>query len=120
LSYRSVDEFEYIYIFWKPGVTTVNRSRLSRDEWKDWGARGVWSFPSVRVNDNHEAKFPVELPRRVIKLFSEPGEVVLDCFMGSGTTATAAIKENRKFIGIEKEKKYVLLSQQQIRLNGVH
>ncbi|MGH9444441.1 MAG: DNA-methyltransferase [Terriglobia bacterium] len=110
LSYRSVDEFEYLYLFWKPGVTKFDRSRLTRDEWKEWGSRGVWKIASVRVNDDHEAKFPIELPRRVIKLLTEPGEVVLDCFVGSGTTAVAAVSENRRFIGIEKEETYFKLA----------
>jgi DNA modification methylase len=61
-SYRSVDEFEYLYFLWKPGTTTVDRSRLSPKEWAEWGSRGVWFFPSVRSNDDHEAKFPIELP----------------------------------------------------------
>lgn len=114
LSYRSVDEFEYLYVFWKPGVTTVNRSRLTRVEWRDWGARGVWQFPSVRANDDHEAKFPVELPRRAIRLLTDVGETVLDCFMGSGTTAVAAVQERRGFIGIESHGKYVELSRARV------
>lgn len=114
LSYRSVDEFEYIYIFWKPGVTKVDRKRISRKEWRDWGSRGVWTFPSVRTNDDHEAKFPVELPRRAIRLLTEPGEIVMDCFMGSGTTAIAAIREKRKFLGIELLEKYIKLAGQNI------
>jgi site-specific DNA-methyltransferase (adenine-specific) len=114
LSYRSVDEFEYLYFFWKPGITKIDRERLTRNEWKEWGSRGVWSFPSVRSNDDHEAKFPVELPRRVIRLLTDPGDIVLDCFLGSGTTAVAAIQENRQFIGIEIEKKYVTLAKRSI------
>jgi site-specific DNA-methyltransferase (adenine-specific) len=114
LSYRSVDEFEYLYFFWKPGITKIDRERLTRNEWKEWGSRGVWSFPSVRSNDDHEAKFPVELPRRVIRLLTDPGDIVLDCFLGSGTTAVAAIQENRQFIGIEIEKKYVTLAKRRI------
>jgi site-specific DNA-methyltransferase (adenine-specific) len=114
LSYRSVDEFEYIYLFWKPGITKHDRSRLTREEWSDWGSRGVWSFPSVRANDDHEAKFPLELPRRVIRLLTDPGEMILDCFMGSGTTAMAALAEGRQFLGIEIEKKYVDLANHQI------
>lgn len=110
LSYRSVDEFEYIYIFWKPGTTVVDRSRLTPDEWANWGSRAVWSFPSVRSNDDHVAKFPLELPSRVIRLFTDPGDIVLDCFMGSGTTAVAAIATGRHFIGIEKEPSYVELA----------
>lgn len=109
-SYRAVDEFEYLYVFWKPGVTKVDRKRLSREEWAEWGSRAVWNIRSVQRNDDHEAKFPLELPRRAIKLFSDEGDTVLDCFMGSGTSALAAIKENRHYIGIDKEQKYVDLS----------
>jgi DNA modification methylase len=110
LSYRSVDESEYLYFFWKPGVTKVDRSRLTPAEWKEWGSRGVWRFPSVHANDDHEAKFPVELPRRVIRLLSDPGDLILDCFMGSGTTALAAIETGRQFIGIELDCKAVTLA----------
>lgn len=113
-SYRSVDEFEYLYIFWKPGVTKVDRKRLSPHEWRDWGSRGVWHIPSVRCNDDHEAKFPVELPLRVIKLLSDPGEIVLDCFIGSGTTAIAAFREGRRFIGIDVLEPYVRLARKRI------
>lgn len=118
LSYRAVDEFEYLYFFWKPGITTVNRERLTREEWRDWGDRGVWRFPSVRINDDHESKFPVELPRRCIRLLTEPHEIVLDCFIGSGTTALAAIEEHRRFIGVEKESESVCLARKQIELCG--
>ena len=114
LSYRSVDEFEYLYFFWKPGVTKFDRKRLSTEEWKEWGSRGVWYFPSVRANDDHEAKFPVELPSRVIRLLTDPGDIVLDCFMGSGTTAVAAIRQNRRYIGIEILEKYVNLARQRV------
>lgn len=110
MSYRSVDEFEYLFFFWKPGITRVDRQRLTSDEWKAWGSRAVWQFPSVRANDDHEAKFPIELPRRVIHLLTDPAEIVLDCFMGSGTTATAAILEGRRFIGIELMPEYVAMA----------
>ena len=111
LSYRAIDEFEYIYIFWKPGTTVVDRKKLTRKEWSEWGSRAVWHISSVRANDDHEAKFPLELPRRVIKLLSSPSQIVLDCFMGSGTTGVAAIQEGRQFIGIELIEDYVQLAQ---------
>jgi DNA modification methylase len=114
-SYRSVDEFEYIYIFWKPGETIIDRHRLTSDEWVKWGSRGVWDFASVRANKIHEAMFPLELPLRCIKLFTDPGDIVLDPFMGSGTTAIAAIQLNRKYIGIDKEQKSVSLAMKRIK-----
>lgn len=109
-SYRAVDEFEYLYVFWKPGITRVDRARLSPREWREWGSRAVWTIPSVRANEPHEAMFPLELARRVIRLYSEPGEVVLDCFVGSGTTAEAAVREGRQVIGIELLAPYAALA----------
>jgi site-specific DNA-methyltransferase (adenine-specific) len=114
LSYRSVDEFEYLYFFWKPGITKIDRTRLSREEWKAWGSRGVWQFASVRTNDDHEAMFPLELPRRAIRLLTDPGDIILDCFLGSGTTAIAALQENREFIGIEIKEEYITLAKNKI------
>ncbi len=110
LSYRSVDEFEYVYIFWKPGITTIDRNRLQKEEWSEWGSRGVWNIPSVRANDDHEAQFPVELPRRVIRLLTAPQDLVLDCFIGSGTTAVAAIQEGRRYLGFEMIPQYAELA----------
>jgi site-specific DNA-methyltransferase (adenine-specific) len=116
MSYRAVDEFEYIYIFWKPGPTKVNRNRLTHDEWTAWGSRGVWYIPSVHSNDDHEAKFPLELPRRIIQLLTERGDLVLDCFVGSGTSATAAIREERRFIGVDISSASVELAKKALRL----
>ncbi|MBE7559264.1 site-specific DNA-methyltransferase [bacterium] len=115
LSYRAVDEFEYVYMFWKPGVTKFDRDRLSPEEWREWGSRGVWTFPSVRINDDHPAKFPKELPRRVIRLLTDPGDVVLDCFLGSGTTAVAAIELKRSFLGIDNNQTYTALAKRNVR-----
>lgn len=113
-SYKSVDEFEHIYILWKPGVTVVDRKRLSREEWSAWGSRAVWHIPSVRANNDHEAKFPIELPRRLIRLLSAPNDIVLDPFMGSGTTALAAIETGRRYIGMELLPKYYALAKENI------
>lgn len=114
LSLRSIDEFEYLYVFWKPGITVIDRRRLSRNEWAEWGSRGVWKIPSVRSNDDHPAKFPTELARRVIHLWSSPGDTILDCFVGSGTTAVAAIQEGRRYIGIDIMESYVTLARKNI------
>lgn len=112
LSYRSVDEFEYVYIFWKPGITEIDRHRLNREDWGEWGSRGVWNIPSVRANDTHEAQFPIELPRRVISIFSAEGDLVLDPFVGSGTTAIASIKLSRRHLGFELLPGYAQLASQ--------
>lgn len=109
-SYRAVDEFEYVYIFWKPGITTVDRARLGKKEWVEWGSRAVWRFPSVRSNDDHEAKFPAELPRRLIRMFTRDGDIVLDPFMGSGTSAIVALEQGRRYIGLELMPKYAALA----------
>ncbi|HAF48967.1 MAG TPA: hypothetical protein DCL08_06980, partial [Anaerolineaceae bacterium] len=65
-------------------------------------------------NRNHSAAFPVELPSWFIRLFTERDDMVLDPFIGSGTTAVAAIQEGRKFIGIDTENDYIELSQARI------
>lgn len=65
-------------------------------------------------NKNHSAVFPVELPAWFIKLFTLSGDIVLDPFIGSGTTAVAAIQLNRKYIGIDINKEYIELTKRRI------
>jgi site-specific DNA-methyltransferase (adenine-specific) len=103
---KAVSETEDLYIFWKPGEYEVKRERLTNEEWREWGYRQIWEIESVRKNDDHPAKFPEILAQRVIKLYSDPGDLVLDPFLGSGTTAVASIRLNRHYIGIEREEKY--------------
>jgi site-specific DNA-methyltransferase (adenine-specific) len=112
---KAVSEYEDIYIFWKPGQQTIDRIKLSSSEWNEWGMRGVWYINSVRSNLNHEAQFPLTLAERVVRLYSEKGDTVLDPFMGSGTTAIASVKNGRHYIGIEKEEKYIKLSEKNIQ-----
>ena len=111
---KAVSEKEDLYVFWKPGAYVVNRNRLSASEWKEWGLRQIWNIPSVRANDIHQAMFPIELAYRVIRLYTDEGEIVLDPFMGSGTTALAAIEANRQFIGIELLSKYAELARKRV------
>lgn len=111
---KAVHEYEDLYVFWKPGQQIIDRNRLADKEWKEWGSRAVWYVESVRANDDHEAKFPLKLADRVIRLFTDPGDLVLDPFVGSGTTAVAALKDGRRYIGIDKEKKYVALARKNL------
>ena len=115
-SYRAVDEFEHIYVFWKPGITEYDRERLSNQEWTDWGSRGVWNIRSIWRNSRHEAEFPEELARRVIQIFSPLGGMVLDPFVGTGTTAVVADRLGRGFIGIDIDPQNVSMAQE--RLSG--
>ena len=110
-SYRAVDEFEHVYVFWSPGITEYDRDRLDDSEWSEWGSRGVWNIRSVSRNDRHEAEFPEELARRVIRLFSPPNGVVLDPFVGTGTTTAMAKQLGRQWIGIDIDKRSASLAQ---------
>lgn len=65
-------------------------------------------------NRNHSAAFPVDLPSWFIKLFTEPGDLVLDPFIGSGTTAVAAIQHGRRYLGIDNNPEFVELSNKRI------
>lgn len=111
---KAVSETEDLYIFWKPGEYVINKDRLSEQEWKEWGYRQVWDIPSVRANNVHPAMFPLELAKRVIRLYTDEGDIVLDPFMGSGTTALAAIETKRHYIGFDKCEKYVNLAKHNI------
>jgi DNA modification methylase len=98
-------DYEFIQIFKKPGpsrkVTPEIKaaSRLSKEEWKEYFA-GHWYFGGVRQK-GHEAMFPEELPRRLIRMFTFAGDTVLDPFLGSGTTVRAALDLARNAVGYE-------------------
>ena len=85
-------------------------SNIMRDEFVRW-TNGVWDFPGQSKNfsdgmGDHPAPFPVELPRRCIKMFSFVGDTVLDPFLGSGSTLVAGVLNKRKCIGIEIAREY--------------
>ena len=87
-------------------------SDITRDEFKEW-TNGLWTFPGEsKKRVGHPAPFPVELPRRCIKLFSFVGDTVLDPFMGSGSTLLAS--ENRQLVSIDIDKSYCELARQRI------
>lgn len=109
-SYRAVDEFEHVYIFWRPGIVKYDRNRLTDREWPEWGSRGVWQIRSVSRNQRHEAEFPEELAARIIRLFSPEWGVVLDPFVGSGTSTTVAKLLNRHWLGIEADPEYAQIA----------
>jgi DNA modification methylase len=115
-------DYEFIQIFKKPGparrVTPEVKAaaRLTKEEWKDYFA-GHWQFGGVRQL-GHEARFPVELPRRLIRMFTFPGDTVLDPFLGSGTTVKAALDLGRRAVGYEINAAYLDLIKESLGLFG--
>ena len=113
------DVHEYILVFSKGSfrhekldgrkdtITSKNFLRLTKSVWK-------FATQSAR-SVGHPAPFPIELPYRLIQLYTYSGEIILDPFMGSGQTAIAAIKANRHFVGYETNKKYVKLAKRRIK-----
>lgn len=98
------DTHEYILIFCKQTFSRpqlANREpTISRDEFLEF-TKSVWRFPAEPASKvGHPAPFPVELPYRLIQLYTFSGEIVLDPFMGSGTTAIAALKTGRFYVGV--------------------
>ncbi|MGA2478064.1 MAG: site-specific DNA-methyltransferase [Spirochaetia bacterium] len=87
---------------------------IERQQFMDW-TNGLWTFQGEsKKRVGHPAPFPLELPRRCIKLFSYKEDVVLDPFMGSGTTLIAAELNDRKAIGIEIDEGYCSLAKNRL------
>jgi len=139
---RYIPSFEYMFIFSKGKRTKVNLIKDRKNIWygtkihgterfkdgqlipresdtiiSEFGARyNIWDIPPDRTNKTgHPAVFPLKLAEDHIKTWSDKGQVVLDPFMGSGTTCVASINLDRKFIGIEKDEEYFKIVQERIR-----
>ena len=116
-------EHEYIILFRKrgdwprPTPEQKEKSRLTKQERSEW-FRGIWELPPER-QEGHIAQFPVELPRRLIKMYSFHGETVLDPFLGSGTTSLAADKEGRRSIGYEINPEFEDLIREKMQVDGI-
>jgi len=113
------DTHEYILIFSKDTFTRSikdkMKSTLSKDEFVEL-TKSVWKFNAESATRiGHPAPFPVELPSRCIKLYTFEGEIVLDPFIGSGTTAVAAIELNRHYVGYDVNREYVDLAEKRIK-----
>ncbi len=112
------DVHEYILVFSKGTFTRESlgrKSTISKEEFLEF-TKSVWSFPAESAKRvGHPAPFPIELPYRLIQLYTFEGEVVLDPFMGSGQTAIAAIKTHRRYVGYEVNEEYVKLAEKRIK-----
>jgi site-specific DNA-methyltransferase (adenine-specific) len=111
------DVHEYILVYSKGNFKRKKGEKeatIQRDDFLEL-TRSVWQFPTesaIRVG--HPAPFPVELPRRLIELYSFNNDVVMDPFLGSGTTAVAALNCGRHFIGFETNEEYVRIARERI------
>lgn len=108
--------YEWIIVFAKQGKRgkiskeIKEKSKITQKEWADWAINSFWEMqPAKAKSEKHPAPFPKELPHRLIKLYSFYGDTVLDPFMGSGTTAEAAIELGRNSIGYELNDEYLPL-----------
>ena len=101
---------------WKKKKDTQKKSDITKQEFINW-THGVWQFngQSKKGAGGHPAAFPIELPRRCIKLFSFVGDTVLDPFLGSGSTLIASSLNNRKGIGVDIDKAYCDLAVRRLR-----
>ena len=112
------DIHEYILVFSKGMFGRGNLTRknsISKEEFLEF-TKSVWTFSAERARKvGHPAPFPLELPYRLIQLYTFEGEVVLDPFIGSGQSAIAAIKTNRHYIGYDVNEEYVKLAERRIR-----
>ena len=112
------DYHEYILIFSKESYSKnkaqEKKDTIEHDDFIQW-TKSIWTFPAVNAKKiGHPAPFPIELPHRLINLYSYEGDVVLDPFIGSGTTAIAAIKNNRYYIGYDIKKEYIDLAESRL------
>jgi len=113
------DQHEYIIVLSKGSFKREKKAgkddTISAEEFLEF-TRSVWRFPpesATRVG--HPAPFPEELPYRCIQLYTFKGDVVLDPFVGSGTTAVAAIKLGRHFVGIDIVEDYVKMAEARVK-----
>jgi site-specific DNA-methyltransferase (adenine-specific) len=116
-------DYEFILIFKKMGEPPkVSReikenSKLTIEEWNEY-FYGHWNFPGER-QDKHLAMFPEELPKRLIKMFSFIGDIILDPFLGSGTTCLAAGKLGRNSMGYEINHDFLPIIKMKLGMEGL-
>ncbi len=112
------DQHEYIIVMSKGDFKRekgCKEDTITREEFLEF-TRSVWRFPPESATKvGHPAPFPEELPYRCIQLYTFKGDVVLDPFVGSGTTCIAALRSGRHFVGIDVEEEYVKIAEKRIR-----
>jgi len=114
------NDLEHILLLRKPGgyrsptKEQEERSRIETDDYARWFSP-VWSDVSGQLRTGHPAPYPVEIPRRLIRMFSFTGDTVVDPFSGTGTTAVAAIETGRNSVSVEVVPSYVDMTAERLR-----
>ena len=117
------DIHEYILVFTKGDYKrerkkeekAVKKNSIAKDQFIEW-TKSIWKFNAESAKRvGHPAPFPVDLPYRLIQLFSFSNDIVLDPFMGSGTTGVAALKSDRNFIGFDTNEEYIKLANNRVQ-----
>ena len=110
------DIHEYIVVASKSSFrrTKEGEDSISKEDFLD-ATVSIWNIPSASARRvGHPAPYPVELPKRLIELYTFRGDLVLDPFMGSGSTAVAAVETGRHYVGYEVEPAYIELAESRI------
>jgi site-specific DNA-methyltransferase (adenine-specific) len=102
----------------KPTEEMERRSFIATDDYIRWFSP-VWTDVRGQIRKDHPAPFPLEIPRRLIKMFSFVGDVVLDPFAGTGTTALAALETGRNSVSVEIDRSYVSLVEARLQDAGL-
>ncbi len=113
------DIHEYILVFSKGDYNRIGKGKqntIAKEQFMEW-TKSIWTMKAESARRiGHPAPFPEELPFRLIQLYSFKDDIILDPFMGSGTTAAAALKSERKFIGYDINQEYINLAERRISL----
>lgn len=111
------DVHEYILVFSKGDYKREKEKKentITKEQFMEW-TKSIWTMNAESARRiGHPAPFPEELPFRLIQLYSFKGDIILDPFMGSGTTAVTALKSDRKFVGYDISKEYIDLAEKRI------
>ncbi|GAB6395529.1 MAG: methyltransferase [Bacteroidales bacterium] len=111
------DIHEYILVFSKGDYKRekgTKENTITKEQFMEW-TKSIWIMNAESAKRiGHPAPFPEELPYRLIQLYSFKGDIILDPFMGSGTTAVSALRTDRKFVGYDISQEYIHLAQKRI------
>ncbi len=102
--------FEFVFLFGSDGARTFKYHDFPQNGY----ASNIMEWHQKESFEEHHATFPIELPEYFIRLFTKTGDIVLDPFMGTGTTGAAAVRLSRKYIGFDISADYCELARKRI------